>query len=78
VVEVVGLELETHQPVIEPVSTRRRERKFPMQRWKPKSPHSGAINAKRLTEVFLALHQVVGATGIKTCDPLDVNDVLET
>jgi hypothetical protein len=32
VVETVGLELETHHPVIEPVSAPRRERKFLMQR----------------------------------------------
>jgi hypothetical protein len=32
VVEIVGLELETHHPVIEPVSASPRERKFPMQR----------------------------------------------
>jgi hypothetical protein len=31
-VEVVGLKLVTHHPVIEPVSAPRRERKFPMQR----------------------------------------------
>jgi hypothetical protein len=31
-VEVIGLELETHHPVIEPVSASRRERKFLMQR----------------------------------------------
>jgi hypothetical protein len=36
-VEVIGLELETHQPVIEPVSAPRRERKFPMQRRARKS-----------------------------------------
>jgi hypothetical protein len=29
---MIGLELETHHPVIEPVSAHRRERKFPMQR----------------------------------------------
>jgi hypothetical protein len=37
VVEVIGLELETHHPVIEPVSDPRRERKFPMQRLARKS-----------------------------------------
>ena len=31
VVETVGLELRTHHPVIEPVSTSRREREFMMQ-----------------------------------------------
>jgi hypothetical protein len=31
-VEVVGLKLVAHHPVIEPVSAPRRERKFPMQR----------------------------------------------
>ena len=31
-VETVGLELETHHPVIEPFSASRRERKFLMQR----------------------------------------------
>jgi hypothetical protein len=35
--EVIGLELETHHPVIEPVSAPRRERKFPMQRRARKS-----------------------------------------
>ena len=32
VVELVGLKLGTHHPVIEPVSAMRRERKFPPQR----------------------------------------------
>jgi hypothetical protein len=36
-VEVVGLKLVTHHPVIEPVSAPRRERKFPMQRQAGKS-----------------------------------------
>jgi hypothetical protein len=31
-VEVIGLELETHHPVIEPISASRRERKFLMRR----------------------------------------------
>jgi hypothetical protein len=37
VVETVGLELVTHQPVIEPVSAPLRERKFPPQRQGGKS-----------------------------------------
>ena len=36
-VEVVGLKLVTHHPVIEPVSAPRRERKFPTQRQAGKS-----------------------------------------
>jgi hypothetical protein len=31
-VEMIGLELETHSSVIEPISGPRREREFPMQR----------------------------------------------
>jgi hypothetical protein len=37
VVEALGLELETHQPVIEPVSAVERERKFSTQRRASKS-----------------------------------------
>jgi hypothetical protein len=37
VVELVGLKLGTHHPVIEPVSAMRRERKFPPQRQAGKS-----------------------------------------
>ena len=40
VVGAVGLELETHHPVIEPVSALRRERKFSMRRRRAKSPFS--------------------------------------
>jgi hypothetical protein len=36
-VEIVGLELVTHHPVIEPVSAPRRERKFPTKRQAGKS-----------------------------------------
>jgi hypothetical protein len=36
-VELVGLKLGTHHPVIEPVSAMRRERKFPPQRQAGKS-----------------------------------------
>jgi hypothetical protein len=42
VVEVIGLELETHHPVIEPVSASRRERKFLMQRQAGKQSPSPA------------------------------------
>ena len=68
-VEAVGHKLETHHPVIEPVSAAEPETEIcdaetgtqkptyhlvetnPETRGSAKSPHSGAINAKRLAEV---------------------------
>jgi hypothetical protein len=69
VVEALGHKLETHHPVIEPVSAAEPGTEIcdaetgtqkaayhpaeinPETRRSAKSPHSGAINAKRLTEV---------------------------